>query len=235
MLHDNITKYLEALSTDLIPTDKVIGVMISGGFDSTVLWHTIYGECLKRNQECRPFTIPKVDGAITYSNRMLEWSCDHYNRKAFYPYRRPQRTRVVGYVDWTRDQSVNPFDGPEVAAQGRSGVKEVLDEGYADIVYSGSNPYPPDYEKLSDFHTPGPRNKSSETPWAHIIKQPFEDLDMTKDQLVELAHEMGWLDDISAVTHSCTEKIRGRCGYCFWCKEREWAFKVTGHKDTGIN
>ena len=77
----NVAKYILWLKKDLIPKNKRIGVVISGGFDSTILWHTIYGECLENNQVCIPFTVPKVDGAFTYANRMLEWSCKEYGVK----------------------------------------------------------------------------------------------------------------------------------------------------------
>ena len=214
-----------------IPLDKKIAVVVSGGFDSTLLWHAVYGECIERNQTCLPFTVPKNDGALTYATRMLEWSCNYYGTKRLHPI-------VVNSngVDWSREF----YEGHEVEAQLRGGVAELISEGYADVVFIGVNEYPPDYENLCSYHTPGPRNLSrdSDMEWNNkhvkdIILQPFADL--TKDQIIRMADDLDVLEDISELSHSCVEQIRGRCGECFWCKEREWGFTTTGFTDIGVN
>ena len=230
MDNTDILKTLWSLQTDYIPKDKVIGVVVSGGFDSSVLWHIVYGVCIERNQLCIPFTVPKVDGALTYANRMLEWSCEHYATKRLHPV-------VINHkgVDWNR----NDYMGDEVAQQLLDGIREIIDNKMADVVFTGVNDYPPNYETLCSYHTPAPRKKASESDYVHngvpiqdIIKQPFADL--TKDKLVALAWQMGVLDNIAAFSHSCVEQIRGRCGECFWCKERQWAFQEADLSDIGI-
>ena len=214
-----------------VPTDGTIGVVVSGGFDSSLLWHIIYGICLERGQKCIPFTVPKNDGALTYADRMLEYSQRAYGGKRLHPY-------VVNAegVDWMREN----YQGEEVAQQLHGGVVEILGKGYADYVYTGVNAYPPNYETLCSYHTPGPRNLSRDSdfiwkdkPASHWILQPFADF--TKADLVQLAEQLGCLDDIAELSHSCVELIRGRCGECFWCKEREWGFAEAGHIDKGTN
>ena len=32
-----------------VPKDGTIGVVVSGGFDSSILWHIVYGICLERD------------------------------------------------------------------------------------------------------------------------------------------------------------------------------------------
>ena len=59
----------------------VIGVVVSGGLDSSILWHIIYGICLERERKCVPFTVPKNDGALSYAIRMLDWSWQYYGGK----------------------------------------------------------------------------------------------------------------------------------------------------------
>jgi hypothetical protein len=213
-----------------LPEGK-IGVVVSGGFDSSVLWHVVYGKCLEEGRECIPYTVPKNDGALTYATRMLEWSCNYYNTKRLHPF-------VVNAdnVDWEREI----YQGHEVEAQLRGGVKELISKGYADVVYIGVNEYPPNHETLCDYHTPGPRNLSrdSDVEWngrhvKDIILQPFADL--KKDDIVQLAFGLGILEPIAEITHSCVELIRGRCGECFWCKEREWGFAEAGQLDNGTN
>ena len=214
-----------------VPTDGTIGVVVSGGFDSSLLWHIVYGICLERGQKCIPFTVPKNDGALTYAERMLEWSSRIYGQKRLHPY-------VVNAegVDWMREN----YQGEEVAQQLHGGIVEIFRKGYADYVYTGVNAYPPNYETLCSYHTPGPRNLSRDSdfiwkdkPASHWILQPFADL--TKADLVQIAEQLGCLDDIAELSHSCVEQIRFRCGECFWCKEREWGFAEAGHIDKGTN
>ena len=226
-------KKLEQFSIDGqgVPTDGTIGVVVSGGFDSSILWHIVYGVCKERGQKCIPFTVPKNDGALRYADRMLEWSHKVYGGKRFHPY-------VVNAngVDWEHEN----YQGHEVEIQLRGGVAEILTTYKANYVFIGVNAYPPNYETLCSYHTPAPRTltRNSDTEWegkpaSHYIKQPFADY--TKDQLVELAYQLGILDDIAEFSHSCVELIRGRCGECFWCKEREWGFAEAGHIDKGTN
>ena len=110
----------------------------------------------------------------------------------------------------------------------------------ADYIFTGVNAYPPDYETLCSYHVPGPRNLARETDKEYngrkiksFIFQPFADF--TKADLVSFAFDLGILHDISEFSHSCVENIRGRCGECFWCKEREWGFAEAGHVDKGTN
>ena len=219
------------IDAQAVPTEGTIGVVVSGGFDSSLLWHIIYGICKERGQKCIPFTVPKNDGALTYADRMLEYSQMAYGGKRLHPF-------VVneGGVDWMREN----YQGEEVAQQLHQGIVEIFRKGYADYVYTGVNAYPPNYETLCSYHTPGPRNLSRDSdfiwkdkPASHWILQPFADL--TKADLVQIAEQLGWLDDIAELSHSCVEQIRGRCGECFWCKEREWGFAEAGLIDKGTN
>jgi len=137
-------------------------------------------------------------------------------------------------VDWNR----NDYQGDEVAQQLLNGIKEIVDNNMADVVFTGVNDYPPHYRTLCSYHTPAPRKKVSESDYVHngvpineIIKQPFADY--TKDFLVRLAWELGILDDVAEFSHSCVEQIRGRCNECFWCNERSWAFQEADLSDIG--
>jgi len=209
----------------------VIGVVVSGGLDSTVLWHYMYGICKERNQKIIPFTVPKNDGALTYASRMLEWSAKRYGDKTLHPI-------VINSkgVDWSKKD----YQGEEVARQLIDGIKEIMDLGLAGYVYTGVNEYPPNHETLCSYHTPGPRNLSRDSdvnyrgrPVSDIVRQPFADY--TKADIIKFANDLGILDEVAELSHSCVELIRGRCGECFWCKEREWGFAEAGHIDKGTN
>jgi 7-cyano-7-deazaguanine synthase in queuosine biosynthesis len=187
-----------------IPEGKRIAVCVSGGWDSAVLWHIIYEECKKRGQSCRPYTVPKIDGAVKYANQVLRWS--GYDTD----------TNVVGSID-----SDNPSDYV------KSGVSEILVEGYADVVYTAVTAYYDEMEPDQD------RILTKGTPFETLVPQPFAE--MTKDEVVQIAFDLGIAEEIMDITHSCTELDEGRCGYCPWCKEREWAFKQINKLDKGTN
>jgi 7-cyano-7-deazaguanine synthase in queuosine biosynthesis len=62
------------------------------------------------------------------------------------------------------------------------------------------------------------------------VAQPF--FNLTKDFTVGLAIELG-LTDIMTYSHSCTETLNIRCGECWWCRERAWAFEQNNYADPG--
>ena len=228
MDNTDVANFLINVNKNGLSDKKTIGVVVSGGFDSSLLWY-IVNEFTGTDQKVIPFTVPKVDGALTYATRMLEWYSKLKNTKRLHPIVINQEG-----VDWNR----NDYQGDEVAQQLLNGIKEIVDNNMADVVFTGVNDYPPHYRTLCSYHTPAPRKKVSESDYVHngvpineIIKQPFADY--TKDFLVRLAWELGILDDVAEFSHSCVEQIRGRCNECFWCKERSWAFQEAGLSDIG--
>jgi 7-cyano-7-deazaguanine synthase in queuosine biosynthesis len=62
--------------------------------------------------------------------------------------------------------------------------------------------------------------------WQH----PF--LHMDKSHTVQLVHDLD-LDWIPKMSHTCTETADIRCGQCWQCNERAWAFNLLGLEDTG--
>ena len=187
-----------------VPHDKRIAVCVSGGWDSAVLWHIVYTECKKRRQSCRPYTVPKEDGAVGHANNVLRWS--GYEGE----------TNIIGSIE-----SENPSDHV------KSGVIEILEGGHADVVYSAVNKY---YDGMNPDHI---RVLTKGTPFEEIVRQPFSEY--TKDVIVQMAFDLGIADDLMSITHSCTEREDGRCGYCAWCKERQWAFEKIKKEDKGVN
>lgn len=187
-----------------IPRNKRIAVVVSGGWDSAVLWYIVYNECKRRGQSCRPYTVPKLDGAKRWANEVLKWS--GY----------PGETNIVGRVDADDPSKYVP-----------SGVKEIMDNQYADLCYIGTNAY---YDGMNPDHERKPPSLYNAE---HFCRHPF--WYMTKDETVQLGFDLGIAQDIMNITHSCTELDAGRCGYCPWCKERAWAFNQIGKTDEGNN
>jgi hypothetical protein len=61
-------------------------------------------------------------------------------------------------------------------------------------------------------------------------KHPF--LHMDKSHTVQLVHDLG-LDWIPKMSHTCTQSEDIRCGECWQCNERAWAFNLLDLEDTG--
>ena len=198
-----------------VPRDKKIAVLVSGGWDSAVLWYLVKRTCMDRNQECNAFTVPKLDGAEHYANRVLEWSSESLGHALM-------KTTIVGDIS-----SDNPSDYVT------SGGYEIWNEGLGEHIFSAVNAYPPDQRSMMADGYPLPNDRFVKTEEHHALTQPFAEL--TKDKIVQLAFDIGIAHEIAPITHSCTELDRGRCNNCWWCKEREWAFKVIGQDDIGEN
>ncbi|MBA67102.1 MAG: hypothetical protein CL756_04400 [Chloroflexi bacterium] len=198
-----------------VPRDKKIAVLVSGGWDSAVLWYLVKRTCMDRNQECNAFTVPKLDGAEHYANRVLEWSSERLGHALM-------KTTVVGDIS-----SDNPSDYVT------SGGYEIWNEGLGEHIFSAVNAYPPNQRSMMADGYPLPNDRFVKTEEHYALTQPF--FELTKDKIVQLAFDIGIAHEIAPITHSCTELDRGRCNNCWWCKEREWAFKVIGQDDIGEN
>lgn len=97
-----------------------------------------------------------------------------------------------------------------------------------DLIYLGINKNP-------DFiHAGQPvRRKAEELAVYKRLRYPF--LNLQKDRIVEIFFQIEdrLVLNILKLTHSCTEKPSGQCGYCFQCVERRWAFGKVHRADPG--
>lgn len=73
----------------------------------------------------------------------------------------------------------------------------------------------------------GPVRRRSLDP---ATRQPW--FDLTKDEIVAAGLAQG-LHGLIELAHSCTERQEGRCGLCWQCQERAWAFAQLGVADPG--
>ena len=124
-----------------IPLNKKIAVLVSGGWDSAVMWYLVKSVCMERNQECNPFTVPKIDGAEHYANLVLEWSSNRLGHAKI-------KTTIVGDVS-----SDNPSDYV------LSGGYEIWNEGLAEHLFSAVNMYPPNQRSLMPEGYPLPNDR----------------------------------------------------------------------------
>lgn len=202
--------------SNLIPRDKKIGILVSGGWDSACLWTIAKATCNTRGQECVPFTVPKLDGAVHYANQVLAATCEWLDTP-------PMTTTVVGSID-----SENPSDYVT------SGAYEIIQNNLADYILNAKNAYPPNQREMLPEGYPLPNDRFEPTEEEkQFVGHPFAD--WTKDRTIQLGFELGIADIIMPITHSCTEQDRGRCNSCWWCIERAWGFEQIGKTDLGEN
>lgn len=202
-----ITSRLDnTIITTALNPDAKYGFMLSGGLDSAVLLYLLLTYNKKLNIQL--FTIKKHDGSHQWLNNIIQFMKD----KTLIDLDDPI---FVGDPNVHHDQQSN------IAIQ-------EINEKYKDVDYIifGTNSNPPD-----SIHLPGvyPRRTRNFNP---KIITPFKIL--YKTHIVDFVFEYG-IEQLLEITHSCTEQVIGRCGKCFQCHERSWAFEELGQTDIGIN
>ena len=94
---------------------------------------------------------------------------------------------------------------------------------------TNQNPtYDFDYSQYPEGSYPA-RVKTSPHP---KIVMPF--IKLYKNEILKLVFDHGQ-EELLKLTHSCTEQKTGRCGRCFQCNERAWAFRQLDKLDSDIN
>jgi len=182
---------------------KKYGLLLSGGLDSAVLLYLLIKQCSTINLQ--PFTIPKHDGSALYADLII----DHFNKKFGLSI---PRTIFVGNPDAHHTE------------QSTTAIIEIFKNHKVDYLFMGVNTNPPELDNLNG----APKRKLESTdpkllyPFAHMLK----------DEIIKIMLDEGQ-EDLADITHSCTEKKIGRCGRCWQCTERAWAFKQLDKVDTG--
>lgn len=199
--------------------DKTYGIMLSGGVDSAILFYLILKTYQERGwtPKVQPFTMRKNNESVASATRMLE-----YISTQFPEYTIPA-TIEVG----------DPNTHHRLA--GEAAWKEIKrDYPWISFVFYGSNKVPPwDYStrKKDEFGLPIGRPERSKGEGG-IVYLPF--LHIYKYHTLDLIYEHGQ-EKLLELARSCTERITGhRCGSCFQCSERAWAFNYFRRIDPGI-
>ena len=185
-----------------------IAVTVSGGMDSAILLYLVAKLNKERSQpkELIPFTVPRTDGAYRYS---------------------PDIVKYVNRVLGLNLPAPIPVGDPTVhhSKQVETGTIEVLN-GIADYIFYGSQQTPPVQWPMPGLYPERPVHNKYKR--AQI---PFVELD--KRHTLDLYYQFGQ-EQLLELSHSCTEQQVGRCGQCFQCAERQWAFAQLNKKDPGI-
>lgn len=204
---------------DILKKYHKIGLLVSGGLDSSLLAYLLHDIKYKTNGDniFEFFVVPRPDDSVIHVNRVVDYIDNHFNQ--------PKSTiHVVGTGDLHHSKQVT------------SGMKDAVMNYDCDIFLSSTTTNPPvllpnyAYGKFVEPDgTPynGPIRKKS---WHPKLIDIF--WDYTKYDTVKIVKDMN-LTDIMNLTHTCTGSNLLRCKICWQCCERAWAFKENNFIDTG--
>ena len=189
--------------SDLDASITKIGVLFSGGIDSTVLLCLLQLQRKIKNFEITAFNIENTN--------LYEVNCRKIINLPFFS--------GIKFIEKVYNAEI--FDGNI-----KTGIIEVLNKEDLDLVYIGINKNP----DITHPNKPVRRTKA-ELQIAKKLCYPF--IDLTKDEVLKLFYGIDELKNSNLLehTHSCTSHTTRQCGECFQCAERSWAFDKIGQID----
>lgn len=200
-----------------------IGIMVSGGLDSTVLAYLLFDIRNKtgRKNEFSLFVVPRPDDSYAHAHRVIDYLENHFNLKT--------ELNVVGSGDLHHTKQV------------ASGIQDAVENYNCDVILTAittnpENANPPVRLPTYQYGTflddkgvayDGPKRIKS---WSPKVFDVF--WDYTKINTVKVIKDLG-LNEITNITHTCTGSKTLRCGRCWQCCERAWGYQMNGIEDTG--
>lgn len=190
--------------TQIIKTNTSIGIFVSGGVDSAVMSYMVH----------------YLRKAHNTNNSFEFFTVPKYDNSL------PHAKNVISYIDniYNNRPSNHHIVGDPTSHHTM--------QGYSSVLYALNN-YTNDMFMVGDTKNPdslpdGPVRKQG----SHArIHRPF--LNCTKDNIIRLALDFQLMDLIK-ICHTCTESPDIRCGKCWQCRERAWAFAECGYTDPGV-
>lgn len=191
------------ITIDLPPIPKKLGVMISGGLDSAILYYLILAqnEQLGNIHEVVPLTVLRKEGSKNFAKLVVAHVHDHFKREYLDPI-------IVGDPQLPEEQQV------------KSGVLAAWKLGI-NIVYTGLIEQLPQH-MVGWQPIPYSENVKFKVPLAHLNKSHIIDLIVQLEQT-----------PLFYITHSCSAHEISRCRNCNGCDERQWGFEQLGLMDPG--
>lgn len=187
-----------------LPKEKSkIGVLISGGIDSAILYYVMLAENQLRNNlhEVLPISIMRAEGSEYFSKLVVASMNEKFKLENI-------ESTIVGDPTLPDDQQV------------KSGVDDALNLGF-DLVYAGV------IEQQEEHMIGWVPPPSGET---KRFKTPFKNIN--KIHIIDLVNKFNQ-EDLFYITHTCNVYKVGRCHRCNGCNERAWGFAQLGLTDPG--
>lgn len=187
------------------PADK-FGLFISGGFDSAIMLDLYCAEAIRRQQSSLTcITIDRGSAAVEFGRSICDWAKEKHNIQ----------------ID---HMIVSVPDGLHHSRHVSYPAEQLFRFGFQTLISADTQNPPVELPGTEPVRIPA----NAEYRGWHF---PFAK--MNKCETVQLANSLGILDEVSQLSHSCTETTGDRCGTCWQCSERKWAFDQAGLTDTG--
>jgi len=190
---------------DKLRNNSKVGLFCSGGFDSTTLAYLICSiiDKHKLSTDLVIITVPRYDDSWRHAENTITWLKDKLHVKL----------KHLSVGDPTLHHS-------KQVSSGITAMRK-LDPTMLLILADTQNP-------TDEIQGTAPVRTKSLNP---LNYQPWINLDKT--EVIKLAQQLGILDEVSRLSHSCTQSTELRCGSCWQCRERAWAFKKLNLIDIG--
>ena len=183
---------------------RKIGVLVSGGLDSALLYYLIRKLTLSDDRyTVIPYTITRNDGSSRYAQPVIDYVHEILNIEHQYS------TKLE-------------IDEPNNELQVAAGMRELRSTD-RNLIYIGI------IQTLEEHALHGVPKPYVPTN-SELFKYPLKDLN--KAHIVQLIIQLG-LEKLFTLTHSCVYDIDTPCGVCNRCNERDWAFTQLGLIDPG--
>ena len=181
-----------------------IGVLVSGGLDSALLYYLIRKLTLSDDRySVIPYTIIRNDGSSRYAQPVIDYVHESLGIEQQYA------TKL-------------DIDEIDSELQVAAGMRELRNTD-RNLIYIGIIQT---LEEHALHNVPKPYVPINSEMFNHPLK------DLTKAHVVQLIIQLG-LEKLFTLTHSCVYDIDTPCGVCNRCNERAWAFSQLGLIDPG--
>jgi len=180
-----------------------IGVFVSGGLDSAILYYLIQLENKRMHSihEITPLIVQRKEGSKNFARLVV--------------------AHVNSYFNLPHDTSMYVGDNTLAEEeQVKSGVMEAYSIGFSKVYVGLIQQLP---QHMSGWE-PIPYNQSER------FRTPFKDYN--KSHIVDLVRQYKQ-EALYYITHSCSAHELGRCNNCNGCNERTWGFDQLGVIDPG--
>ena len=181
-----------------------IGVLVSGGLDSALLYYLIRKLTLSDDRySVIPYTIIRNDGSSRYAQPVIDY---------------------VHEILGVEQQYATKLDIDETDSelQVAAGMRELRNTD-RNLIYIGIIQT---LEEHALHDVPKPYVPTNSERFNYPLK------DLNKAHIVQLIVQLG-LEKLFTLTHSCVYDIDIPCGVCNRCNERAWAFSQLGLIDPG--
>jgi hypothetical protein len=191
------------LNLKLPKSSAKIGIFVSGGIDSAILYYLLLLEnkIAKNIHTIVPIVILRKEGSKYFSKPVISAVNQSHGLE-------PVEPLIMGDTSLPEEEQV------------KSGVHQAHREGF-DLVYVGVIEQLPQH--MVNWQ-PIPHKETDN------FKTPFRDLN--KSHVIDLVRIFKQ-EHLFSITHSCAVSEIDRCNICNGCNERSWGFEQLGIVDPG--